>query len=78
MKGSTFKRTLPSGKVVWCLNLDVGKGPDGKRQRIFKSGFRRQDDADTELAKLLQEHRDGGLVRPARGVKDTAGQTFHF
>jgi hypothetical protein len=21
MKGSTFKRTLPSGKIDWCLNV---------------------------------------------------------
>ena len=64
MKGTTYKRKLPSGHVSWCLGIDLGKDPSGKRQRIFKSGFRRQGDADEELRRLLQELNEGTLVKP--------------
>jgi integrase len=64
MKGSTFKRTLPSGKTVWCLSVDAGRDQDGKRKRIFKSGFKRQADADAELNRIVREANDGTLVKP--------------
>ena len=64
MKGTTYKRKLPSGRIVWCVGVDVGKGQNGKRQRIFKSGFRRQADADAELARLMQELNSGTLEKP--------------
>jgi len=64
MKGTTYKRKLPSGRVVWCVGVDVGKDETGKRQRIFKSGFRRQTDADAELARLMQDLNSGALVKP--------------
>src|SRR6266849_3962785 len=64
MKGTTYKRKLPSGRIVWCVGVDVGKGQNGKRQRIFKSGFRRQTDADAELARLMQELNSGTLMKP--------------
>jgi hypothetical protein len=64
MKGSTFKRKLPSGKTGWCVQLDTGKDANGRRKRIFKSGYRRQADADAELTRLVQEFNEGTLVRP--------------
>lgn len=64
MKGCVFKRVLPSGKISWGYSIDVGKDENGKRKQIFKSGFRRQGDADTELTRLLQEKNDGLLVKP--------------
>jgi integrase len=64
MKGSTYKRRLPSGGTTWCLGIDVGKDANGKRKRVFKSGYRRQADADAELTRLLQEFNQGGLVKP--------------
>lgn len=64
MKGTTYKRKLPSGRISWCLGIDLGKGPDGKRQRIFKSGFRRQADADDELRRILHELNEGTLTKP--------------
>jgi len=64
MKGSTFKRKLPSGKTGWCVQLDTGKDASGRRKRIFKSGYRRQGDADAELTRLLQELNEGTLVKP--------------
>ena len=64
MKGCTFKRTLPSGRVTWGYSIDAGKDENGKRKQIFKSGFARKLDADIELAKLLNERNEGVLVRP--------------
>jgi len=64
MKGSTFKRKLPSGKTGWCVQLDTGKDANGRRKRIFKSGYRRQADADAELTRLVQEFNEGTLVKP--------------
>jgi integrase len=64
VRGTTYKRKLPSGHISWCLGIDLGKDQNGKRQRIFKSGFRRQSDADAELRRLLQELNEGTLVKP--------------
>ncbi len=64
MKGTTYKRKLPSGRISWCLGIDLGRDQNGKRQRIFKSGFRREGDADNELRRILQEFTEGTLVKP--------------
>jgi integrase len=64
MKGCTFKRKLPSGRVTWGYSIDAGKDEKGKRKQIFKSGFRRQSEAQAELTRLLQEKNDGLLVKP--------------
>src|SRR5580704_2011035 len=55
MKGTNYKRKLPSGRTTWCLGIDDGKDENGKRKRIFKSGFRLEGDADNELTRLMQE-----------------------
>jgi integrase len=64
MKGTTYKRKLPSGRITWCLGIDVGRDENGKRKRIFKSGFRLEDDADKELTRLMQEMNEGTLTKP--------------
>jgi integrase len=64
MTGCVFKRVLPSGKISWGYIIDGGKGDDGKRKQIFKSGYKRKLDADIALAKLVTERADGSLVRP--------------
>jgi integrase len=64
MKGSTFKRVLPSGRVTWEIQIDAGRDENGKRKRISQSGFTRKLDADIALSKLLAERSDGSLVRP--------------
>lgn len=64
MKGSTFKRTLPSGRTVWCLSVDAGRDEKGQRKRIFKSGFKRRSDADAELNRIVREAHDGTLLKP--------------
>jgi integrase len=64
MKGCTFKRVLPSGRISWGYVVDAGRDETGKRKQIFKSGFARKFDADIELAKLVNDRNEGSLVRP--------------
>jgi integrase len=64
MKGTTYKRKLPSGRTTWCLGIDLGKDKGGKRQRVFKSGFRREVDAQDELTKLMAEMNEGTFTKP--------------
>ena len=64
MRGTVYKKGLPSGSVVWQLQVDAGRDEHGKRLRISRS-FRRKGDADDELSRLLQERRDGSLVKPS-------------
>jgi integrase len=64
VKGCVFKRKLPSGKTAWGYSLDHGKGSDGKRKQEFKSGFRRESEAEDALRKRLNERDAGELVRP--------------
>ncbi len=64
MKGSVQKKRLPSGTVVWQLQLDAGRDENGKRVRISKN-FPRKGDADGELARLVNERQEGAVVRPS-------------
>jgi integrase len=64
MNGCIFKRKLPSGSVTWGYTIDAGKDANGKRQRIFKSGFERKGDAGDALAKIITERSEGSLVKP--------------
>lgn len=75
MKGTTYKRKLPSGKISWCLGIDLGRDKNGRRRRIFKSGFRLEDDADKELRRILRELDEGTLAKPdPRTVADFLDQ----
>lgn len=64
MKGTVYKRVLPSKKITWCYQIDAGKDKNGKRVRIAKTGFRREQDAERELRRVLQERDAGELVKP--------------
>lgn len=64
MKGTTFKRRLPSGKTCWCFQVDVGRNAVGKRVRISRSGFKLKSEADQELARLLHKAGAGLLSKP--------------
>jgi hypothetical protein len=64
MKGCTFKRLLPSGSITWGFSSDAGKDENGKRKRIFESGFSRKSDADTALRLKLNQQDEGELVKP--------------
>ena len=64
MKGTTFKRRLPSGKTCWCFQVDVGRNAQNQRVRISRSGFTRKADADRELARVLRDATTGLLAKP--------------
>ncbi|MEX2301876.1 MAG: site-specific integrase [Bryobacterales bacterium] len=64
MKGSVRKLTLPSGTVVWRLQVDAGRDEHGKRIRINKS-FSKKGEAEDSLTRLLQERAEGSLVKPS-------------
>ena len=69
MRGTVYKRTLPSGKVVWQAQLDAGRDESGKRIRITKT-FDRKGLADDELTRMLRERQNGPLVKEST---DTLG-----
>ena len=65
MKGSTFKKTLPSGKIKWGYSIDVGKDENGVRKRLYNCTFEREKDADAALARVLGEKGlSGDLTKP--------------
>ena len=77
MTGCTFKRKLPSGRVVWGFSIDAGKDDAGRRKRIYRSGYKFQRDAEAALRRVAQEHDDGLLVRPdPRTIDDFFEQWF--
>ena len=64
MKGGTFKRKLPSGRISWGYVIYAGRGEDGKRKQIFKSGYTTKGEADTALRNKLKEKDEGDFVKP--------------
>jgi len=77
VKGCTFKRKLPSGKITWGYSIDAGQDANGKRQRIFKSGFTLKGKAEDALREKLNEKDDGELVAPdPQTVKAFADRWF--
>lgn len=64
MNGCTFKRKLPSGVISWGYSIDAGRDENGKRKQIQKTGFARKADADSALAKILNDRNEGNLVKP--------------
>jgi integrase len=64
MTGCTFKRKLPSGTISWGYSIDAGTAPDGKRLRLFKSGFDRKSKAADALREKLNEQDRGEIVKP--------------
>lgn len=64
MKGTTYKRRLASGAMTWCFQVDAGTDENGKRIRIAKTGFKREQDAHAELTRIQQQKNDGQLIQP--------------
>jgi integrase len=60
---------LPSGKISWGYSLDHGKGADGKRKQEFKSGYRRQSEAEDATPEASQRKR-------CRGIDQAGPATF--
>jgi integrase len=64
MTGCTFKRKLKSGAITWGYSIDAGYDANGKRKRVFKSGFETKQEAADELRKLLNKKDTGEPVAP--------------
>jgi len=62
MKGSVFKVRLRDGRVVWRFMIDAGRGPDGRRLRITKSGFARERDAVEAMHAAMRELDAGSIT----------------
>jgi integrase len=43
----------------WCIVIDLGKGPDGKRKQKWFSGYDSQGDAEADLPHKLIDVQDG-------------------
>ncbi|WP_321476892.1 tyrosine-type recombinase/integrase [uncultured Paludibaculum sp.] len=68
MNGTTYKR----GKGNWAYSIYLGKSPDGKQHRVFKSGFATKREADDAKQKEFESLRDKAAV--AAGAPETLGQ----
>jgi hypothetical protein len=61
MRGSVIKRGS-----TYSIVLDLGQGPDGKRQRKWHSGYRTRKDAERARVELLAQVDHGIYVEPSR------------
>lgn len=61
MRGSVIKRGS-----TYSIVLDLGRGPDGKRQRKWHSGYRTRKDAERARIELLARLDQGCYVEPSR------------
>lgn len=62
MRGHLEKRT----KDTWRIRIEVGKGPDGTRQRASYAFQGNKRAAEAELSRLLGELSTGAFVQPSR------------
>jgi integrase len=62
-------------KATWGYIVDNGKKPNGKRNQIKKCGFRKRSDAETALAKVIDEITEKRYVKESNMLfKDFAIQ----
>jgi hypothetical protein len=61
MRGSIIKRGS-----TYSVVLDLGRGPDGRRQRKWHSGYRTRKDAERARVELLARVEQGSYVEPSR------------
>jgi integrase len=61
MRGSVIKRGS-----TYSIVLDLGRGPDGKRQRKWHSGYRTRKEAERARIELLARVDQGAYVEPSR------------
>lgn len=64
MNGTVFKRRLPSGRITWAYNMELGHDETGKRLRRFESGFDRKSEAEKAVRKALNQRDAGEIVKP--------------
>ena len=62
MKGAIIRR----GKTSWRLKFDVGRDGSGKRKIRYVTVRGKRQDAERELAKLLNSHHEGTDVEPSK------------
>jgi integrase len=55
VKGTVSKRLNRAGRARWAYVFDLGKGQNGKRQQITKSGFLTQREAQDALSVAMAE-----------------------
>lgn len=65
MRGSVYKR----GKG-WTIQVEQGYESDGKRRRIYESGFKTKKKAEARLDELKRELRDNAYVEPSKQTVD--------
>ena len=65
MKGTVYKRAYGSGRVLWAYSIDAGHDERGVRQRIVKSGFKLEREAQEEMTRRLAEMQDTGQMKPS-------------
>jgi len=65
MKGTVYKRVLPSGTVAWAYSVYLGRDEGGKVTRKFKGGFATKTEADNECNQVLNDLRNGLPVQAA-------------
>jgi integrase len=70
--GLDHAQTYPKGGSIikrgstYSVVLDLGRGPDGKRQRKWHSGYRTRKDAERARVELLARIEQGSYVEPSR------------
>jgi len=64
MRGSVRKPRTAGG--TWSYRLDLGLGPDGRRQQKQVAGFPTRRAAQVALNEALAEHQHGAYVAPSK------------
>jgi integrase len=72
MRGNITRR----GRRSWRLKYDVGVGPDGKRQIVYKTVKGTRKNAETELARLLTDLAQGRYI--ARSIETVETYARHW
>jgi integrase len=57
MNGTITKRALSNGRPAWGYVFDAGRGPDGKRIQLTKSGYETKGGASDALRDAIAEHK---------------------
>ena len=57
MNGTITKRALSNGRPSWGYVFDAGRGPDGKRIQVTKSGYETKGEASDALRDAIAEYK---------------------
>ena len=56
MTGTIIRYRPKRGKPTFGYSVDLGRKPDGKRNRVVKRGFSKESEAQDALRKAIEEH----------------------